>query len=57
VQRNVLTLMLSSDDETIARRLELSVTTVRRHIKAIYRALGVNSRFAAGMAAAKLNWL
>jgi DNA-binding CsgD family transcriptional regulator len=57
VQRNVLTLMLASDDETIARRLELSVTTVRRHIKAIYRALGVNSRFAAGLAAAKLNWL
>lgn len=57
VQRNVLTLMLASDDETIARRLEMSVTTVRRHIKAIYRALGVNSRFAAGMAAAKLNWI
>jgi DNA-binding CsgD family transcriptional regulator len=57
VQRNVLTLMLACDDETIARRLELSVTTVRRHIKAIYRALGVNSRFAAGMAAAKQNWL
>jgi DNA-binding CsgD family transcriptional regulator len=57
VQRNVLTLMLASDDETIARRLEMSVTTVRRHIKAIYRALGVNSRFAAGMVAAKRNWL
>jgi DNA-binding CsgD family transcriptional regulator len=57
VQRNVLVLMPASDDETIARRLELSVTTVRRHIKAIYRTLGVNSRFAAGMAAAKLNWL
>jgi DNA-binding CsgD family transcriptional regulator len=57
VQQNVLRLMQASDDETIARRLELSVTTVRRHIKAIYRALGVNSRFAAGMAAAKLNWI
>lgn len=57
VQRNVLTLMLVSDDETIARRLDMSVTTVRRHIKAIYLALGVNSRFAAGMMAAKLNWL
>jgi DNA-binding CsgD family transcriptional regulator len=57
VQRDVLKLMLASDDETIARRLEMSVTTVRRHIKAIYRALGVNSRFAAGMAAAKLNWI
>lgn len=56
-QRDVLTLMPSCDDETIARRLELSVTTVRRHIKAIYRALDVNNRFAAGTAAAKLNWL
>jgi len=57
VQRDVLKLMLAGDDETIARRLEMSVTTVRRHIKVIYRALGVNSRFAAGMAAAKLNWI
>lgn len=57
VQRDVLTLMLANDDETIARRLRMSVTTVRRHIKAIYQALGVNSRFAAGMAAAKLNWI
>lgn len=57
VQRDVLKLMLAGDDETIARRLAMSVTTVRRHIKAIYRALGVNSRFAAGMAAAKLNWI
>jgi DNA-binding CsgD family transcriptional regulator len=57
VQRDVLKLMLANDDETIARRLRMSVTTVRRHIKAIYLALGVNSRFAAGMAAAKLNWI
>jgi DNA-binding CsgD family transcriptional regulator len=56
-QRDVLKLMLACDDETIARRLELSVTTVRRHIKTIYRALGVNNRFAAGLAAAKLAWL
>lgn len=57
VQCDVLKLMLVNDDETIARRLQMSVTTVRRHIKSIYRALGVNSRFAAGMAAAKLNWI
>lgn len=56
-QREVLELMLACDDETIARRLELSVTTVRRHIKTIYRALGVNNRFAAGLAAAKQRWL
>lgn len=57
VQRDVLKLMLANDDETIARRLRMSVTTVRRHIKAIYQALGVNSRFGAGMAAAKLKWI
>jgi DNA-binding CsgD family transcriptional regulator len=56
-QCDVLKLMVANDDETIARRLGVSVSTVRRHIKAIYRALGVNSRFAAGMAAAKLNWI
>jgi DNA-binding CsgD family transcriptional regulator len=57
-QRDVLTLMLDGGgDEAIARRLGLSVTTVRRNIKAIYGLLGVNNRFAAGIAAAKLNWV
>lgn len=56
-QREVLILLPAANDESIARRLGLSVTTVRRHVKAIYQELGVNSRFAAGMAAAKLNWI
>lgn len=57
-QRDVLTLMLDGGgDEAIARRLEMSVTTVRRNIKAIYGLLGVNNRFAAGIAAAKLKWV
>lgn len=57
-QRDVLTLMLDGGgDEAIARRLGMSVTTVRRNIKAIYGLLGVNNRFAAGIAAAKLKWV
>jgi DNA-binding CsgD family transcriptional regulator len=57
-QRDILKLMLGGGgDDAIARRLSLSVTTVRRHIKSIYLLLGVNNRFAAGMAAAKQNWI
>jgi DNA-binding CsgD family transcriptional regulator len=56
-QIQVLKLMPTGDDDAIARKLGVSVTTVRRHVKAIYQALGVNSRFAAGMAAAKRNWI
>jgi DNA-binding CsgD family transcriptional regulator len=57
MQRTVLTLMVHNDDEGVARKLDTSVSTVRRHIRGIYQALGVNSRFAAGMAAAKRNWI
>ncbi|MFD7657216.1 LuxR C-terminal-related transcriptional regulator [Actinosynnema sp. NPDC059797] len=57
VQRKILGLMTMEGDAAIARRLRLSTTTVRRHIKAIYTALGVNSRFAAGVAAAKRGWV
>ena len=56
-QRLVLALMAVADDHGIARRLEISVTTVRRHIKAIYDVLGVDNRFAAGMMAAKHGWI
>lgn len=56
-QRRVLALMAVTDDHGIARRLEISVTTVRRHIKAIYDALGVDNRFAAGVMAAKHGWV
>jgi DNA-binding NarL/FixJ family response regulator len=49
--------MAVADDHGIARRLEISVTTVRRHIKAIYEMLGVDNRFAAGVLAAKHGWL
>jgi DNA-binding NarL/FixJ family response regulator len=57
-QRDVLKLMLGGGgDEAIARRLGLSVSTVRRTIKSIYDLLGVNNRFAVGVAAAKQNWI
>ncbi len=56
-QRRVLELLAVEGDEVIARRLRLSITTVRRHVKAIYTALGVDNRFAAGVAAAKRGWI
>lgn len=56
-QRRVLELMAVDGDEAIARRLKMSITTVRRHVKAIYTALGVDNRFAAGVAAAKRGWI
>ncbi|WP_020629743.1 helix-turn-helix transcriptional regulator [Amycolatopsis alba] len=56
-QRQVLGLLQAHGDETIARLLGISATTVRRHVKAIYEKFGVNNRFAAGVAAAKLGWL
>lgn len=55
--RRVLVLMARYDDHVIARRLGVSVTTVRRRIKAVYELLGVNNRFAAGVAVAKRGWL
>ena len=44
-------------DEAIARSLGTSVRTVRRHIGATLDALGINTRFAAGAAAAKRGWI
>jgi DNA-binding CsgD family transcriptional regulator len=44
-------------DEVIARRMKLSVNTVRRHITAIREALGVDTRFAAGAAAVRRGWI
>jgi hypothetical protein len=57
IQLKVLRMMPTDDDAAIARRLRLSVSTVRRHIKALYLMLGVNNRFAAGMVAAKRGWI
>jgi DNA-binding NarL/FixJ family response regulator len=46
-----------ASDEVIARRLNISVTTVRRHIATIMQRLGVSSRFAAGAAAQRKGWI
>lgn len=57
IQLRVLRMMPTDDDAAIARRLRLSVSTVRRHIKSLYLILGVNNRFAAGVVAAKRGWV
>ncbi|WP_157431462.1 helix-turn-helix transcriptional regulator [Actinomadura hibisca] len=57
-QKTILQLLVRGlDDEGIARRLRLSVTTVRRHITAIREELGVETRFAAGAAAVRRGWI
>jgi len=57
-QATVLRLLAQGlPDEVIARRMDLSVNTVRRHITAIREALGVDTRFAAGAAAVRRGWI
>ena len=57
-QRRVLEMMAEGlPDAAIARRADISVTTVRRHIAAIMKRLGVSSRFAAGAAAQRRGWI
>lgn len=57
-QQQVLELMAQGlPDAAIARRADISTTTVRRHITAIMKRLGVSSRFAAGAAAQRRGWL
>jgi DNA-binding CsgD family transcriptional regulator len=57
-QQTVLELMAAGlSDDAIARQAGMSTTTVRRHIKAIMRRLGVSSRFAAGAAAQRRGWI
>jgi len=57
-QQAILDLMAEGlQDDAIARRAGLSTTTVRRHIAAIMKRLGVSSRFAAGAAAQRRGWI
>ncbi|MGW2046994.1 response regulator transcription factor [Streptomyces sp. NPDC001858] len=44
-------------DDTAARQMNVSVRTYRRHVAAILRTLGVNTRFEAGLKAAELGLL
>jgi DNA-binding NarL/FixJ family response regulator len=44
-------------DAAIARRAQVSTTTVRRHTTAILAKLSVSSRFAAGAAAQRRGWI
>jgi DNA-binding CsgD family transcriptional regulator len=54
----VLELMAEGlNDAAIARRLGISVSTVRRYIAAITDRLGVSGRFAAGAAAQRRGWI
>ncbi|MFG2006838.1 LuxR C-terminal-related transcriptional regulator [Spirillospora sp. NPDC048911] len=56
-QKTILRMLVQGlDDEGIARRMDLSVTTVRRNITAIREELGVETRFAAGAAAVRRGW-
>jgi len=58
VQRKVLHLMASGlTDTAIAHKCGTSARSVRRHVSVIMEKLGADSRFAAGMAAAKRGWL
>jgi DNA-binding CsgD family transcriptional regulator len=53
--RRILGLLVEcANDETVARRMIVSVRTVRRRIARILELLGVENRFAAGVAAASL---
>ncbi|MFJ8694985.1 hypothetical protein [Streptomyces roseolilacinus] len=54
----LLTLLVTyPSDDPIARHLDVSVRTVRRRIARIMELLGVQNRFAAGVAAAQLGWV
>ncbi|SDK53680.1 helix-turn-helix transcriptional regulator [Nonomuraea jiangxiensis] len=48
---------LGLKDESIANRTGMSLRTVRRHIASIMEDLSVETRFAAGVAAAKRGWI
>lgn len=57
-QQAVLALMAEGlQDDAIATRMSISVTTVRRHITAVLARLNVTSRFAAGAAAQRRGWI
>ncbi|GAB3275174.1 hypothetical protein GCM10027589_00120 [Actinocorallia lasiicapitis] len=57
-QARVLRLLTQGlSDEAIARQMDISVNTMRRHWTAIRDELGVDTRFAAGAAAVRRGWI
>jgi DNA-binding CsgD family transcriptional regulator len=57
-QQAIIGLMaLGMQDEAIARQLDVSLTTVRRQVKAMMKLLRVSSRFALGAAMARRGWI
>jgi DNA-binding CsgD family transcriptional regulator len=50
-------LAAGAKDETIARQLDVSLRTVRRHVAALLAALGARTRFQAGAEAVRRGWL
>ena len=58
IDRTIVELLAAGlKDETIARRLGMSLRTARRHIADIMQQLGADSRFQAGVAAARTGLL
>lgn len=58
IDRTILRLLAAGlKDEAIARRLGMSLRTARRHIADIMSRLDAESRFQAGVAAARSGWL
>ncbi|MGN9843446.1 LuxR C-terminal-related transcriptional regulator [Nonomuraea sp. H19] len=58
LQLQLLKMMaLGLKDESIANRTGMSLRTVRRHIASVMEDLSVETRFAAGVAAAKRGWI
>lgn len=57
-QRPLLTMLAAGlKDDAIARQLGVNVRTARRHISGISRLLNATSRFQAGVAAHRRNWV
>ena len=56
-QQAVLELMAEGLLDDAIARAGMSTTTVRRHVAAIMKRLGVTSRFAAGAAAQRKGWI
>lgn len=57
VRETLEILQLGVTDEVAARRLGISVRTVRRRVAAVMELLGAGSRFEAGVRAAQAGWL